>query len=130
MHAGIERCWRFDNSQRPGRCIALMFFLRISAIIRMVAFSAVLIFAGDIIADSIADARGDHCVSQTSQSDPDHEKAPCSHCSCAVHIGAVVVADFAVRLTTDLQPGIFFLMSDDSAPSRLAESIDHPPQLA
>jgi hypothetical protein len=106
-----------------------MSFLRIPAIMRIVAFSAVLILAGDIIADSIADTREGHCVSETSQSDPHHEKAPCSHCSCAVHIGAVVVADPAMRLTVDLQSGIFVLTSDDAAPPPLAESIDHPPQL-
>ena len=130
MHPGIERCWQFDNSRRPGRCIALMFFLRISAIIRVVAFSVVLVFAGDIIIDSIADTREGHCVSQTSQSDSSHEKMPCSHCSCAVHSGAVVMADFTVSVSSSLDLATLLPTRTPPSPSRLAASIDHPPQLA
>jgi hypothetical protein len=119
----------FDNSRHPGRCIALMSFLRIPAIIRVVALSAVLILAGDIIADSISDARGGHCFSQTLPSHPDHQKAPCSHCSCAVHNGAVALTDFTVRLNTDLQSAAVLPLGNDVAPPPLVSSIDHPPQL-
>jgi hypothetical protein len=107
-----------------------MSFLRIPAIIRVVAFSAVLVFAGDIITDSIADAREGHCVSQSSQSDSNHEKTPCSHCSCAVHSGAVVMADFMVRVSSSLDSATLLPTIGQPAPSRLAASIDHPPQLA
>jgi len=107
-----------------------MYFLRVSWVIRAAVFVALLNFAGDIIADSIADARGDHCVSQTSQSDSHHAKVPCSHCSCAVHNGAVALADFTVRLNTNLQSALGLPLGNDVAPIPLASSIDHPPQLA
>jgi hypothetical protein len=107
-----------------------MFFLRISEITRVVAFSALLIFAGDVIADSIADACGDHCISQSSQSDSHHEKTPCSHCSCAIHNGAVVASTATAHVMGGFEALTFFLTSDASAPTQLPASIDHPPQLA
>jgi hypothetical protein len=107
-----------------------MHFLRASSMIRAAAFVALLNFAGDIVADSIADARGDHCVSQTSHSDSQHEKTPCSHCSCAVHIGAVIITNSVVHVSGDFQASAFFPSSDESAPPTLPAPIDHPPQLA
>jgi len=107
-----------------------MFFLRIIEIVRVVAFSAVLIFAGDIVADSIADACGDHCVSQSSQSDSHQEKTPCSHCSCAIHNGAVVASTGTAHVMGGFEASAFLVTSDASAPTRLPASIDHPPQLA
>src|SRR2546421_3337695 len=107
-----------------------MYFLRVSSVIRAAAFVALLNFAGDIVADSIADARGNHCVSQTSHSDSQHEKTPCSHCSCAVHVGAVVITNSAVRVSRDFQESVFILTGDESAPRGLPAAIDHPPQLA
>ena len=107
-----------------------MYFLRVSSVIRAAAFVALLNFAGDIVADSIADARGNHCVSQSSHSDSQHEKTPCSHCSCAVHNGAVALTEFTMRLNTDLQSAVVLRLGDDVAPPPLASSIDHPPQLA
>jgi len=106
-----------------------MYFLRVSSVIRAAAFVALLNFAGDIVADSIADARGNHCVSQTSHSDSQHEKTPCSHCSCAVHVGAVVIANSTVRVSRELQESVFILTGDESAPRALPAAIDHPPQL-
>jgi hypothetical protein len=100
---------------------------RLLGLTGLVVFCA---FAGDIIADSIADLRGDHCTSQCSQSDPQREKAPCSHCSCAVHNGSVITSTAAVQITGDFQASIFFRSSDQSAPSGLPAAIDHPPQLA
>jgi hypothetical protein len=107
-----------------------MQFLGISSLIRAAAFVALLNFAGDIVADSIADARGNHCVSQTSHSDSQHEKTPCSHCSCAVHVGAVVITNSTVHVSRDLQGSVFILTGDESAPPPLPAAIDHPPQLA
>src|SRR6266436_777789 len=104
--------------------------LRISSIIRAAAFVALLNFTGDIVADSIADARGNHCVSQSSHSDSQHEKTPCSHCSCAVHVGAVVIINSAVRVSRNFQESVFILSGDESAPRALPAAIDHPPQLA
>jgi hypothetical protein len=98
--------------------------------IRAAAFVALLNFAGDIVADSIADVRGNHCVSETSHSGSQHEKTPCSHCSCAVHVGAVVITNSAVRVSRDLQGSVFILTGDESAPPPLPAAIDHPPQLA
>ena len=107
-----------------------MYFLRVSSVIRVAAFVALLNFAGDIVADSIADARGNHCVSETSHSDSQPEKTPCSHCSCAVHVGAVVITNSAVRVSMDFQESAFILTGDESAPRALPAAIDHPPQLA
>jgi hypothetical protein len=106
-----------------------MFRFRIAWAWRLAAFFAVLCFAGDIVADSIADARGNHCVSQTSHSDSQHEKTPCSHCSCAVHVGAVVITNSAVHVSRDFQQSVFTLTGDESAPPGLPAAIDHPPQL-
>jgi hypothetical protein len=107
-----------------------MQFLGISSLIRAAAFVALLNFAGDIVADSIADVRGNHCVSETSHSGSQHEKTPCSHCSCAVHVGAVVITNSAVRVSRDFQESVFILIGDESAPRALPAAIDHPPQLA
>jgi hypothetical protein len=104
--------------------------LRISSMIRVAAFVALLNFAGDIVADSLADVRGNHCVSEASHSGSQHEKTPCSHCSCAVHIGAVVITNSVVHVSGDFQASAFFPSSDESAPPALPAAIDHPPQLA
>jgi hypothetical protein len=120
----------FDKSARSHRYCVPMSFFRVSCLKKLAAFFAVLVFAGDIITDSIADTREGHCVSQTSQSDSNHEKTPCPHCSCAVHSGAVVIADFTVRAGSSLDLAAFLPTTDQPAPSRLAASIDHPPQLA
>ena len=107
-----------------------MQFLGISSLIRAAAFVALLNFAGDIVADSLADVRGNHCVSETSHSSSQHEKTPCSHCSCAVHAGAVVIANSTMRIGRNLQESVLVLIVDESAPSALPAAIDHPPQLA
>ena len=98
--------------------------------LRVLAFLASLLFTGDLVADAVADMSQGHCDSQTSQSAPGHETAPCSHCSCATHIGAVVVADFAIQLGSDLQPATRLQGANVATPPRLAAAIDHPPQLA
>jgi hypothetical protein len=98
--------------------------------IRAAAFVALLNFAGDIVADSIADVRGNHCVSETSHSGSQHEKTPCSHCSCAIHVGAVVITNSTVRVSRDFQESVFILIGDESPPRALPAAIDHPPQLA
>ena len=89
--------------------------LRVSSIIRAAALVVLLNFGGDIAADSIADARGHHCVSQTSHSDSQHEKTPCSHCTCAIHVGAVVITNSAVRVSRDFQESVFVLTRDVGA---------------
>jgi hypothetical protein len=100
---------------------------------RLLALAGVLVFCaftGDIVADSIADLGGDHCVSQTSQSDSDHEKTPCSHCSCAVHNGTVITSTVTVHINGPFQASVFFPAGEQSAPTGLPAAIDHPPQLA
>lgn len=87
-------------------------------------------FGGDIVADAIVDARGDHCAAQTSPSDSQHEKTPCSHCSCAVHNGSVIAANNGVHVSADAQRSVFVLISDEAAPVGPPAAIDHPPQLA
>ena len=106
-----------------------MFLQRIFEITRVVAFSAVLIFAGDIVADSLSDACADHCVSQSSQSDSNHEKSPCSHCSCAVHNGWAVAFSDAVNVADLSGASPFAVSRDESAPAGVRAAIDHPPQL-
>jgi hypothetical protein len=96
----------------------------------LTGFLALLVFGGDIVVDAIADARGDHCVSQSSQSDSHHEKTPCSHCSCAVHNATVIAANNGVHVSADFQASAFVLTSDQSALAGLPAAIDHPPQLA
>ena len=103
---------------------------RNNAFLRVLALFAVLLFIGEIAVDAGADVSQGHCEAPTSQSVPDHEKSPCSHCVCATHSGAVVVADLAPKLWSDLQPANFLPSPDDATPPRLATSIDHPPQLA
>src|ERR1043166_7773328 len=89
---------------------------------RFLALAGVVVFcafAGDIVADSIADLRGDHCTSQTSQSDSHHEKAPCSHCSCAVHNGTVIASSVTVHVNGAFHASVFFPTGEQSAPTRL-----------
>jgi hypothetical protein len=107
-----------------------MRFVRTSRLFALIGIVVFCGFAGDIVADSIADLRGDHCASQCSDSDPQHEKAPCSHCSCAVHNGTVITSTAAVHIIGALQVSILFPASDQSAPTGLPAAIDHPPQLA
>jgi hypothetical protein len=98
--------------------------------LRVLALFAMLLFVGDIGADAIADLSEGHCVGETSQSSPCQDKTPCSHCSCATHAGAVVIADFAMDLSRDLQDANLLPGDDEAIPPPLAASIDHPPQLS
>jgi hypothetical protein len=91
---------------------------------------ALCAFAGDVVADSIADLRGDHCVCQSSQSDSHHEKTPCSHCSCAVHNGTVITSTLTVDIVGAFSASVFYPTGEQSAPDGLPAAIDHPPQLA
>jgi hypothetical protein len=87
-------------------------------------------FTGDIIADSIADLRGDHCVSQSSQPDSQHDKSPCAHCSCAVHNGTVIASTVELDTSGAFGTSVVFSTSEQSALDGLPAGIDHPPQLA
>jgi len=106
-----------------------MRFTRTSRMFALTALFAVCAFAGDIVADSVADLRGDHCVSQSSQPDSQHEKAPCGHCSCAVHNGTVITSAVAIDVVGALAVSVFLPIGDQSAPDGLPATIDHPPQL-
>lgn len=96
---------------------------------RLLAAFALFTFAGDLTADAIADAAGSHCDAQSSQSSPNHDKGPCSHCACATHTGAVVIGEFGMRIPK--APELTDLLPSDAGmrPTRLSASIDHPPQL-
>jgi hypothetical protein len=100
---------------------------RLFALTGLMAFCA---FAGDIVADSLADACGEHCISQSSQSNSQDEKAPCSHCSCAVHNGSVLASSNVVQISGALDASAFVLTVERSAPDGIPRAIDHPPQLA
>ena len=96
----------------------------------LAGFLALFAFAGDIVADSIVDAQCEHCAGQTCPADSNHEKTPCSHCSCAVHNGSVIAANNGVHVSADVQPSVFILISDESVLAGPPAAIDHPPQLA
>jgi hypothetical protein len=100
---------------------------RLFALTGLIALCA---FTGDMLADSIGEACSDHCMSQTSQSDSQHEKTPCSHCSCCVHGGNAIVSSSALQISGVLQPSIFVPALECSVPDGIAPAIDHPPQLA
>ena len=108
----------------------LMNLLRISRLRVLAALCVLLAFGGDIVADSIVDALGEHCAVQTCPSDSHHEKTPCSHCSCAVHNGSVIAGNNSMHVSADIQPSVFILISDESAQVGPPAAIDHPPQLA
>ena len=103
---------------------------RNNVFLRGLALLVMLLFIGDIALDAVADLSQGHCETLASQSVPDHDKSPCSHCLCAMHSGAVVVADLSPKLGNDLQPTDLMPSADEATPPRLAASIDHPPQLA
>src|SRR5689334_13041077 len=98
-------------------------------LVRVFAAFALLAFAGDLIADSLADVHGDHCVSESSQSDS-HEKGPCSHCSCAVHNGSAITSSGVVTVVDRFDASLCVLPADQSIPAGVRAAIDHPPQLA
>ena len=107
--------------------------MRFAGTSRLLALTSLIgwcAFTGDIIADSIADLRGDHCVSQSSQPDSQHDKSPCAHCSCAVHNGTVITSTVSVDISGAFGASDFFWTSEQSAPDGLPAGIDHPPQLA
>jgi hypothetical protein len=107
-----------------------MHAVRTSPLFALIGIVIFCTFAGDIVADSIADLRGHHCTSQCSQSEPQHEKAPCSNCSCAVHNGSVIASNNGVHVSADTQPSAFILITDEPAQVGPRAAIDHPPQLA
>jgi hypothetical protein len=107
-----------------------MRFAGTSRLLALTSLIGLCVFTGDIIADSIADLRGDHCVSQDSQPDSQHDKAPCAHCSCALHNGTVIASTVAVDISAAFRASVFVSTSEQSAPDGLPTAIDHPPQLA
>ena len=106
-----------------------MKFFRVQRLFFLTGLLSLFVFAGDIAMDALADAQGEHCSAQSSRSNSHHENTPCSHCSCAIHNGAVVASNSAVNLGIGFEPAVYFSTSDQSAPPALPASIDHPPQL-
>ena len=98
--------------------------------LRLFAAFALFAFAADLVADSLADVHGDHCVSQTTQSDSHHHKGPCSHCSCAVHNGSAVAFSDSINVSDASGGSHFAVTGNKSAPVGVRAAIDHPPQLA
>ena len=107
-----------------------MKFLGGKRALRLIASLVMLLFAGDVIADATSDIVRGYCSTQTSQSNSDHGKTPCPQCACAIHMGAVVIADLEFRFNRPFQPTVSLRTRDEAAPPRLAASIDLPPQLA
>src|SRR4030095_10705178 len=106
-----------------------MSLLRTSRFRLLAALFVLFAFGGDVIADSIVDACGEHCPSQTCPTDSHHEKAPCSHCSCAVHNGSVIAANNGVRVGADVRASVFFLISGGSVQGGRPAAIDYPAPL-
>jgi len=104
--------------------------VRTSWVLTLTGLFAFFTFAGDIIADSIADLQGDHCVSESSQSDSHQEKTPCSHCSCAVHNGTVIASSATLDVCDAFKVVTFVAATEQCSPSGAPAAIDHPPQLA
>jgi hypothetical protein len=123
FHASVD----FNETRRYP--FDLMSPLHRTRFLRVLALLAVLLFAGDMMADSVGDLCQASCPLDMSQSAPCPEQAPC-HCSCAGHIGAVIAVDFAMPLDGEFQPACFLEGRSEALPPRLAASIDHPPQLS
>jgi len=107
-----------------------MSLLRTSRFCLLATLFVLFAFGGDIVADSIVDALGEHCAAQTCPSDSHHEKTPCSHCSCAVHNGSVIAGNNGVHVIADAQPFASIVVRDESAQIGPPTAIDHPPQLS
>src|SRR5262245_54338850 len=107
-----------------------MHAIRTSRLIALIGIVVFCVFAGDIVADSIADLRGEHCSSQCSQSESQHEKGPCSHCSCAVHNGTVIASTTTLDISDAFGVFTFFAATEQSPPSGVSAVIDHPPQVS
>jgi hypothetical protein len=107
-----------------------MNLLRTSRLRLLAGLLVLFAFGGDIVADSIVDALGEHCAAQTCPPDSHQEKTPCSHCSCAVHNGSVIAANNGVHISADVQLSAFIFIRDESARIGPPAAIDHPPQLA
>jgi hypothetical protein len=103
--------------------------LRPTRFLRVLAGMAMLLFVGDLLADSVAEVCEMRCAAESSHSTPDNDKGPCQ-CICATHIGAVIASDFAISLGFDVQPTSFLSGGNAGRPPRRAASIDHPPQLS
>jgi hypothetical protein len=103
---------------------------RMSRLLALAGFVTLFAFAGDIVADSIADLQGAHCICENSLSDSHHEKTPCSHCSCAVHNGTVIASTATLDIGDAFGVFTFFATTEQSPPSGVSAAIDHPPQLA
>jgi len=97
--------------------------------LRVLAFLAMLLFAGDLLGDSMAEICQKRCADETSQSAPCSDEGPCQ-CICTAHVGAVIATDFAIDFGSELQPAKFLAAPNAPAPQRLVAAIDHPPQLA
>src|SRR5262245_4264158 len=104
-----------------------MNLLRTSRFRLLAALFVLFAFGGDIVADSIVDALGEHCAAQTCPSDSHPEKTSCSHCSCAVHNGSVIAGNNGVQISAAVQPSVFISVSDESARVGPPAAIDHPP---
>src|SRR5262245_742562 len=107
-----------------------MNLLRTSRLRLLAALCVFFVFGGDIVADSIVDALGEHCSAQAFPTDSHHEKTPCSHCSCAVHNGSVIAGNDGVQVSDDFAASGFVLANNQSSAGGLPAEIDHPPQLA
>ena len=107
-----------------------MRFANRSRLLTLTSLIGLCVFAGDIVTDSIADLRGDHCVSQNSQPGSQGEQAPCGHCACAVHNGNIIASTFAVDVGGVFAASVLLPIGEQSAPDGLPAAIDHPPQLA
>ncbi len=97
--------------------------------LRFFAAMALFAFAGDLAADAISDAMGDHCNAQSSDASSGPEKSPCSHFACSACGGAMVMAEGPMRMSKSSELAGTLSPDTSARPVRRTASIDHPPQL-
>ena len=128
--SGQGNARRIDSQANGVNLFAAMHMFCTPRFLRLLAAIALFAFAGDLAADAVTDMMEGHCDVQSSQSTPAHDQSPCSHCACAIHAGAVVVTDFAVKVPHTSELSVPLPAHGGARPIRLAGAIDHPPQLA
>jgi hypothetical protein len=90
------------------------------------ALFTLVVFSGDLIADSIHDANG-ACI--TESQDGNHDSCPACAC-CTTHNGSAVAYNAIALLTPGSPTTRSILLSDDRPRIGWVPAIDHPPQLS
>jgi hypothetical protein len=97
---------------------------------RLIGLFALLMFTGDLVADSLCDVCGRCSSSETSSQGPAHNQGGCAQCSCALQIGAVIVCDTSVVPIFSGVESLNISSLDEKVPLSEPASIKHPPRFA